>query len=230
MVVQFRCPSCEKPIEIDDEYAGRQVTCPYCHDVVDAPTESTYQSEPVARPVGETQPPPPPAGEQQSGEGPAFEPAGSAGQTTPGVDVTVSDRFEPWAQPPGQMRGPAPQRRNIVGFVGLGLALVSLVLAFASVQILMVQHGKELGFDNPEELKRAEIQKRFTEMNQNIDKHPWLVRVYGYMMGSMFCWLVGLICSIVGLSARYRSRLPGVLGLISSLILPLLMCSGLLAG
>lgn len=42
MAVQFECPSCHNPIEIDDPWAGRTVACPYCRNTVLAPSESTY--------------------------------------------------------------------------------------------------------------------------------------------------------------------------------------------
>ncbi len=37
MALQFNCSSCGRPIEVDDELARRQVTCPYCRRVVTAP-------------------------------------------------------------------------------------------------------------------------------------------------------------------------------------------------
>lgn len=43
MAIQFHCPSCRQPIEIDDEHGGQSVACPYCQKVVAAPN----RSEPV---------------------------------------------------------------------------------------------------------------------------------------------------------------------------------------
>ena len=52
MPIQFRCSNCGQPIEVDDEYAGRQAACPYCRSVVTVPMSSTYapQPTPTARP------------------------------------------------------------------------------------------------------------------------------------------------------------------------------------
>lgn len=50
MAVQFLCPSCEHPIEIDDEWASHSVACPFCRNTVTAPAESTYVP-PVVTPV-----------------------------------------------------------------------------------------------------------------------------------------------------------------------------------
>ncbi len=240
MVVQFRCTSCEKPIEVDDEVAGRQVTCPYCHDVVDAPAESTYEPEPVARPAGPS-PPPSPSSGTQAPQPPAEESSalGGAPRSAPraGVDVTVTDRFEPWAQVPGQPQQPPVKRRNIVGFFGLALAVLSLVLVGSAIKILMIDHAKDLGFGDvgqldQEEMKKRqeEFQNRLNQLAQDIDQHPWLMRSVGFMVGGMLCWFAGLVCSVIGMSIRYRSRLPAIGGLVFSLILPLMFCSGLLVG
>lgn len=54
MAVRFQCPSCYQPIEIDDEWAGKSVGCPYCQKTVAAPDESTLDlsTVPVATPLG----------------------------------------------------------------------------------------------------------------------------------------------------------------------------------
>jgi hypothetical protein len=52
MAIQFRCSACHDPIEIDPEWGGKAVVCPYCRNTVTAPVESTYQppsEAPVAR-------------------------------------------------------------------------------------------------------------------------------------------------------------------------------------
>lgn len=40
MAIQFRCPSCRQPIEVDDEFRGQPAACPYCRRVVTVPAES----------------------------------------------------------------------------------------------------------------------------------------------------------------------------------------------
>lgn len=64
MAIQFQCPGCSQPIEIDDVFAGRNVGCPYCKRVVTAPSQSTLEipATPVARPASSTAPPLPPQG------------------------------------------------------------------------------------------------------------------------------------------------------------------------
>lgn len=40
MSIQFRCPGCNEPIEVDDIHAGQTAACPYCRRVASVPTES----------------------------------------------------------------------------------------------------------------------------------------------------------------------------------------------
>jgi len=48
MAIQFPCASCGQPIEIDDEWGGKTVACPFCHSRINAPHESQLlRDEPV---------------------------------------------------------------------------------------------------------------------------------------------------------------------------------------
>ncbi len=63
MSIRFPCPSCRQPIEIDDEWAGQSVACPYCRRVVTAPASSAWPPSdvPMASPAkGAFDAPPPP--------------------------------------------------------------------------------------------------------------------------------------------------------------------------
>lgn len=53
MSIQFKCPGCGQPIEVDDLYAGQAAQCPYCDAVITVPMQSTLRpSETVtARPA-----------------------------------------------------------------------------------------------------------------------------------------------------------------------------------
>jgi len=54
MAVRFVCPSCQQPLEIDEQWAGQSVACPYCNRVVTAPAASTWplnDQVPVASPA-----------------------------------------------------------------------------------------------------------------------------------------------------------------------------------
>ncbi len=56
MAIQFPCPSCHKQIEIDGEWAGRTVECPYCQAAVPAPSApaSDTGDRVMARPIAES--------------------------------------------------------------------------------------------------------------------------------------------------------------------------------
>lgn len=62
MAIQFACPSCQRAIEIDDEWANSDVACPFCKAVVTAPARSTWSATPEAQPVELVDTPPPPPG------------------------------------------------------------------------------------------------------------------------------------------------------------------------
>ncbi len=60
VAIQFLCPSCKHPVEVDDEWASQSVECPYCHNAVTAPGESTFappESIPQARGLVQVEPP-----------------------------------------------------------------------------------------------------------------------------------------------------------------------------
>jgi hypothetical protein len=66
MAIRFTCQSCQQPIEVDDQWAGQSVACPYCEKVITAPRESTLPDHdiPEATPAGSgLRPPPPPPGQ-----------------------------------------------------------------------------------------------------------------------------------------------------------------------
>jgi hypothetical protein len=59
MAIQFQCPSCGQPIEIDDEWAGQEVSCPFCRKVVTAPANSTWHATRIPQAAPLVLPPPP---------------------------------------------------------------------------------------------------------------------------------------------------------------------------
>jgi hypothetical protein len=60
MAIQFPCPACNQPIEVDDEWALRSVRCPFCRTTATAPESSTFAPAgdvPVASPAASVPPP-----------------------------------------------------------------------------------------------------------------------------------------------------------------------------
>lgn len=60
MAIQFSCGACGQPVEIDDEWGGKTVACPFCHSQIVAPTESRLfdtDDVPLASAVPRSAPP-----------------------------------------------------------------------------------------------------------------------------------------------------------------------------
>lgn len=60
MTIQFLCPACSQPIEVDDEWSARPVACPFCRKTVTAPEASTLKPDVtplVALPMSASLPP-----------------------------------------------------------------------------------------------------------------------------------------------------------------------------
>jgi len=114
-----------------------------------------------------------------------------------------------------------------VGAVGVLAGLTAIVLFFVASSIVL-RHQRELGIRPDEPVDQAEIQQRMTEMILHLDRHPWLATMLAFFGGSAFCWMVGLVCSVVGMSRRYRSHAAAVVGLIIALVPLILFCAGVL--
>lgn len=178
MSIQFECPSCSKPIEVDDEYAGQTAACPYCRKVVSIPSVTTLapRANTAARPMG-----------------PAL-PAETAG---PSDSAPLELHLGPKL---------TPRQRAALSYANYGLicsALTVLIfvttLTFGFIFLL-----RELGVDpatastlqpTPEEMSHAQ------EVVAN--KHPWLAA--GPMGGGFFA-IVGLALGIASLRGRRKSN------------------------
>lgn len=104
MAIRFACPACRQPLEVDDEWGGQSVACPYCQRVVTAPQTSTWPTGTV----------------------PVANPAGGYGQVRQG-----ESGFAPPPPPVGYAPGPMPAASNsalgalVLTLVGAGLSLAA---------------------------------------------------------------------------------------------------------
>ena len=89
MAIQFPCPSCKQPIEVDDQFALMSAQCPYCRTVVTVPEESIARSAPdvAARPTTQEGEAPP---DESSGEGLHVGPAPDANQRRANILAMVA--------------------------------------------------------------------------------------------------------------------------------------------
>ncbi len=60
MSIQFKCPSCSQPIEVDEDHAQTQVICYYCSNVITVPDASTLTVQDLkagdSRPLDQSRP------------------------------------------------------------------------------------------------------------------------------------------------------------------------------
>ncbi len=210
MAIQFACPSCHQPIEVDDQYAEQQVTCPYCHNVVTAPATSTMQ-------VGAGADAPPP------GARPMTPPSPEAPPSTSLPQVPLATGSPAPVGPAGVLTQPIP--KNVVGVAGLICGLLAVILYIAA-SVTLVKHHEDLGGVPGQPLEPAQMQKRIMELAAHLDQHPWLMTIMVCMLGSMAAWMAGLICSIIGLSRRYQRRAPAIAGLVIGLLFTVILCAG----
>lgn len=219
MAIQFACPACNQPIEVDDEHADRQVSCPYCQCVVTAPAASTLHIGPGPETDAATQARPlstPPADPQQP---PSV------------VELPAGGQRPAWTPPhvPGTAPVPPGSQKNVPGMVGVICGLLAVCLYVVTVGVVFT-HRAELGIGDGGKVDSAEMQKRVLDLMQDLEKNAWLVTMMATMLGAGFSWLGGLICSIIGMSKRYRSHTAAIVGLIISMGFLALSCAGFLTG
>jgi endogenous inhibitor of DNA gyrase (YacG/DUF329 family) len=192
MAIQFQCPGCSQPIEVDAEHAGSVAACPYCQQVVNVPHESTYRPAevPPARPA-------------------AFSPGGNP----PGV-------YGAPLPPPGGLHvGPVvdPRSRTArrVGILAL-LAIAAALVLFMTVAIMAAS-----AFGSRPDALTPEAQREILEQMQ--ENPVWMV-----LIGALYVSLLaGLVLAIISVAISRRGNWPGIAALVSSGMLMLLLCAGL---
>ncbi|MBN1341347.1 MAG: hypothetical protein JXQ73_01630 [Phycisphaerae bacterium] len=218
MAIQFPCPSCQQPIEIDDVHGGRQVSCPYCHNVVTSPTESTLQVGPEGGQPGPTEARP-------------LTPSAHGPQIPPSIGVPAGAQGPVWTEPIPAVSTPTPASpgRNLVGIVSIACGVAALGL-YLTTAFIMIAHLQDLGFAGQGPLNQAEIQKTMMKLMEKPDENPWIMTMVMCFLCAVVAWAAGLICSIIGMSKRYRSHAAAIAGLILALVLPMLSCAGFVLG
>jgi len=215
MAIQFPCPSCSQPIEVDDEYAGQTAACPYCRRVVNVPTESPGEMRPAAMARPTLSP-----AEGEARAGPRAVPTGA--EVRPEV---------PPPPPPGGLHvGPLPSRRDRVASTYGTYALICTVLVVLLFGIFVV-YGvalmmSELGTSTtsqptPEEMGRAQA-----AATQKIFGTGW---VTGISLGAEFFAVVGLVLGIVSLRAGSRANWKAIVSLVVCGLLAVCTCGNLVS-
>ncbi len=179
MAIQFPCASCGQPIEIDDEWGGKTVACPFCHNRINAPLESQLAE---------------------------VEPVPTAAAVTPVVELP--DPSVAPAHPAG-VPGPNRLAVVAVIFAGLlliGLITVNRITAAHREELEQVQNrALELTDEGAGVIVAS--QKAWMEVYEDNGGVPpnWLMTMALVMALSGLVWLGALICGILALrKASYR--------------------------
>jgi hypothetical protein len=206
MPIQFQCPGCTEPIEVDAEWALKPVTCPYCRRTVTAPAESTLP-DPTRMPVAQPLSGPPPGGLDASGQ-PMSVPMGEPYQAMSGPSVTTAA---------------AGSSRNRVAIAGFVMGLIGVFLLFGASVIMAVHDDDIMALQGT----GSEVSNPL-EMNQRMLEHfggtmpGWIYLMSFAFLGAIPLILAGLVCSAIGLRSRVR-RGYAVAGVVVG-CLPVLFC------
>ena len=208
MAIQFNCPSCRQPIEVDDEHAGQVASCPYCRGVVTVPQTSTYQTEPVpaARP---------------SNQGVEYADNITPPHSAPPVTTTPPP---PDSLHVGTTYNPRQQSAQSFGTYAL-ICAVLMVLLFGVVMVqLLTRTLSKLDFDPATQpIDQAAMNQASTEATQELSREPIFLAP---LIGSMFFGVVGVALAITSLFQSSRGNWRGIVSLILCGLYVICICGG----
>jgi hypothetical protein len=201
MAIQFPCPSCSQPIEVDDEWAAKPVACPYCSKTVTAPESSTIDTgaPPLASPAHAVQ------GQPEVGPrgmyGPATSPSAFAQTLQPSQD---SNAYAPWA---------------------LGLSFAAAVLYFGLSFFVAAKIVTLVGPGASAE----EAQKAMVERVQAGYLPGWLIAtVIGFIL-TLLVWVAAIVLCILAVRRPARRGLT-IAGFVICATIPVYICLNLIVG
>ncbi|UCG16553.1 MAG: hypothetical protein JSV19_00650 [Phycisphaerales bacterium] len=210
MAIQFQCPGCNQPIEVDDQWSSRPVACPYCRQTVTAPAASTLDdaaAPPMASPLGGLRPSAPSGTPTDAHGAPGPVPF----HDTLAVPAGESNPFAPWA---------------------LGLSCLGL-LVFLAINITMGMKVMSLAGPDatPEEVREtlAEMQKDAFDQAQAGTMPGWVIGVVLGMLLVFVLWVAGVILTVLAMRRPIR-RGMSIGALVVCGVLPMLICAGSFVG
>lgn len=208
MAIRFQCGGCSQPIEVDDEWANKNVACPYCHKTIMAPPEST---------LGDLS------------RIPTASPLSFPGGAGPGMGAPSG---------PFPAASPLIYHPNTLAIVAFALACVVLLLLFtvgglASSHELEIQSFQERVWGLQREGKGllAATQQATAELyGEHGGMPPRWMMVSGLIeLAAGLAWIATLVCGIIAVR-RPRRRRWAVASIIVAAIAPFLICLGVLMG
>ena len=197
MAIQFQCTACGKPIEIDDEYAGKNIRCYYCRSTVTAPLVSMLEDSPESgwsRPVG---------GSIKADSEPASAPKTPA--------RTGWDELSKYRKPGALLRA------NPAGTWGLVLAISAIVVLLvagfllAGISMTELESGKD----------------PLSAIQQAMDKNPEkMAPIMAAEFAALGLALLAWVLSLIGLTRRGSAKKAAVVGFLISSLTLLCPCIG----
>lgn len=209
MAIQFQCPSCRQPIEVDDEWAAQPVACPYCGKTVTAPESSTVgMGRPsfVASPVS-TGPEAAPVGSDPAGVGDAGRALSPSALAAALEKPRTSNPYAPWA---------------------LGLSCTALVILILVQTLLGSQIAQRAGpSPTPEEMQQAilDLQRDMMDQAATGEIPTWAGTMILGSLLLLVLWVVGLVLAIVAVCKPTRRRMA-IAALIACGLTPVMLCVG----
>lgn len=217
MAIQFRCPGCTQPIEVDDEFAGQNASCPYCQRVVTVPAESNYGMEtpPPARPAAGA------ASEQTGGAGSGSWPAGGGGPSYPPPPVYEGPPAHAYEGPPAPPEHRAAAARKL-GNWSLLFSLLVVVGFVAIFGVVITRLFERADLAEPG-LAQAEVQARVqaaqAEVMEELSGQAWFL-VLG--ISTFVFSIAGVALAAASLRAGKGANWRAITTLV--ICLPFLLC------
>jgi hypothetical protein len=202
MAIQFRCPGCSQPIEVDDIHALGNATCPYCRRVVAVPAASDLGAPGLAAarpaadlpgngdaPAAVSRPLPPP---------PPFSPAPE--QLHVGPSMTYRDQLA----------------RTYGNYALICTAL--FIVIFVATTIYSFSAFMQTYGSNP----ASQPMVNAAESAKFASDHPGII---AGSLGSLFFGIVGLALGIVSVKQTTRENWRGILSVVLCGLFVLFFCA-----
>lgn len=183
MAIRFQCGGCNQPIEVDDEWGGRVVACPYCRRVASAPSVSTLDpvdAIPVASPMSMSP---------------------TAGSMIPPAVPGLS-RGSPIVAPQG----------NAFAVTAFALSLVLVAVTLAFITLLASHRDEYAAFERQIQEAAQSGQSMFDAAmkigQSNAGAAPgWLMLAGFLQLAAMANWVTSVVLAIIGLRRPHRRGL-----------------------
>ena len=203
MAIQFHCPGCSQPIEVDDVYAGQTAACPYCRRVVTVPEQSSLEHTPriPARPAEHIEDDRPEGADIYDGCSFPTPPPPVLGGLHIGATLTPREQ----------------SARQLSIYALICTALAVLLIGTVVVGTLSVVGSQLLQAQS--QPTPAEV----TAATEKLAQMPWLTAV---QFGSLFFALVGLVLGVTSLLQSRQKNWRAVVSVIINGLLLLCVCGG----